>query len=396
MHDVTRQVRAMYEKYPYPQRSPGAMIDIYPDLLLSYLEGGPRRGRLQVLDAGCGTGLVCLGTAMCNPRVAVTAIDLNRSALRQVRSEAADLGLKNLSLQEVDLMTLEGLTPPAQGYDIIVSSGVLHHLPDPQEALNRLASLLAPGGVMRVMVYNRWGRQGLYRFVAALDALYPDRQKIEERLLLGRRLMAGLPNNPAARPPFTDAHTIGDVEFVDRYLHPQDRSYSVTEFLQMAESAGLRFLRWWEPRHWSLETICPDPALRAQLADLPRDRVWTAVELLSDRPQIDLYLCRPEAQARAVGDDLAKTRVALSPQTTLRTTARMTGPVVFPFHVEVSVRDEAPRFLTGLEKAILDLGPAPLKGSQILERLGHSASPREISDAVTLLLDQEVLFRPHA
>ena len=394
MHETTRQVRAMYEKYPYPPRHPAEMMDMHPYLALSYLETRlPVEGKLKILDAGCGTGAICLGTALCNPLAHITAVDLNRQALQRIRAESLGLGLQNLQVEEVDLMTLEGLSSPSGGFDVIISSGVLHHLADPQTGLTQLAQHLAPGGVMRVMVYNRFGRQGLTRFVDGLDQLHQSRQELEARLTLGRQVMRGLPeHSPVHAPPFSDGSAAGDEEFVDRYLNLSDRSYSTAEFMHMIEEAGLCFMRWWEPRQWGLEALSSDPTLRRDLAQVPREQVWAAIELLTNQCQMDLYLCRPGAQARAPVD-LRGSTVALSPQSSLRTSRRMTGPLLFHYHDEVAVREVAPRFLNDLEKRIIDLAsPRPARVEAMLEQLDDPQP--QVLQTLDGLLQEEVLYHP--
>ena len=62
------------------------------------------------------------------------------------------------------------LDGPAGGFDVILSSGVVHHLVDPLAGLQRLREHLAPHGVLSLMVYGRHGRESLYRVVQGLSA----------------------------------------------------------------------------------------------------------------------------------------------------------------------------------------------------------------------------------
>jgi len=386
MDDVTQRVRSMYERYPYPTKPRGVISDMHPRLLVSYLEGPLPARPLRVLDAGCGTGSASLGTAMCNPDVQVTAGDMNRSALEQVRSEAAELGLRNLDVREADLMTGQGLTVPEGGFDVIFCSGVLHHLSDPARGLEFLVRALAPRGVLRLMVYGTLGRHGLYRFVEALDALHPDRLQLEERLRLGRKLLPYLPeDSPVRLPPWQDIHEVDDVEFVDRYLNLNDRSYLVADLLDLAEGAGLRFLRWYEPRHWTLSGYCDDPELLARFEDLPRRRQWALLERLTQRPQLDLLLCHPDAAERRPAANLQLEFVALNPQVALRTSLRTAGGGRMVYHPTAALREGAERPLSPAEMAVLEAacpGPVPVSALR--------ADP----GLVSALLAEELLYRP--
>ena len=85
MDQATRKVRAMYEQFPYPSRSPNELGDFFPHLCMSYREDYRFRPKLTILDAGCGTGGFSLGTALCNPDCRVVAVDINRQALARLR-----------------------------------------------------------------------------------------------------------------------------------------------------------------------------------------------------------------------------------------------------------------------------------------------------------------------
>ena len=128
---------------------------------------------LHALDAGCGRGVGLLGNATSQPDVQFLGIDINRVALAEITAEAARRGLKNVQVQEIDLMTLEGLQAPEGGFDVVYASGVIHHLADPLEGLRRLASVLAPHGMLVLMLYGRHGRAPLYRLARAIDLLIP-------------------------------------------------------------------------------------------------------------------------------------------------------------------------------------------------------------------------------
>ena len=192
MDQTTLAVRAMYERFPYPAHSaPQIRVGCDVRLALSYGRLPAPDRPLRVLDAGCGRGVGLLGMASVQPDVQFLGVDMNRVALAEVRAEVARRGMANVAVQEVDLMTLAGLEVPEGGFDLIVSSGVLHHLSDPAEGLRRLRGALAPHGILTVMVYGQHGREGIYRLVRAIDALIPRDRPIEERLAVGRRLVRG-------------------------------------------------------------------------------------------------------------------------------------------------------------------------------------------------------------
>ena len=131
MDDVTKAIRHQYEQFPYPVGAPAirAATDAKP--LLGYSEKScGDSGAIRALDAGCGCGVGLVGCALLQPDVEFLGIDISRVGLRELDGQAKARALENLRVQEVDLMTIEGLDVPEGGFDVIYSSGVLHHLSD--------------------------------------------------------------------------------------------------------------------------------------------------------------------------------------------------------------------------------------------------------------------------
>lgn len=362
----------MYEKYPYPTRSASINGDCNPQLCLSYREGYQYRTPLQILDAGCGTGTCVLDTALCHPDCQVTGIDVNRVALAQIRSEAEGVGLQNLTLQEVDLNTLDGLTVPEGGFDVICCSGVLHHLAEPDRALKNLTGVLAPHGVLRIMVYNTLGRQGLYRFAEALKLL--PAKDLESGLELGRRLMASLKGGPCMESPWGDGPLVDDVEFVDRYLNVHDTSYSVTEFFELIENAGLTFLRWYEPRDWELGKCLEDPSLASEL---PLRDQYRMVEQLCNNTKLEAYVAHTGSTLRGLPSMLEDLILTYSPQLSYEVRHEVVGASFFEGQPRVSLRDKPP--------VAIDL-----REFEMLKKL--TAGPARASSLLTSELDRKALI----
>lgn len=96
---------------------------------------------LEVLDFGCGTGLVTLALQPFVRRV--TGVDTSAGMLEELRSKVREKRLDN-----VDTVLLEpaaSLTP-GRRYDLIVSSMALHHVADVGALLRRFHEMLLAGG----------------------------------------------------------------------------------------------------------------------------------------------------------------------------------------------------------------------------------------------------------
>jgi SAM-dependent methyltransferase len=188
-----------------------------------------------VLDAGCSKGNGLIAMAAAQPDVTFVGCDVNPVALDLAKAEAERRGLQNVTLAEVDLETLAGLPAPARGYDVIVCSGVLHHLLEPEATLRALAARLAPWGVLDLMVYAREGRVGLERVASEVAELVPRDLPWVERILRVRSLAADRADDAA----WAEIPTLPDTEVADRYLHPQFVSYTLPELAALCQRAGL-------------------------------------------------------------------------------------------------------------------------------------------------------------
>lgn len=122
-----------------------AQFDPADDLALLRNVGLDRRSML--VDFGAGTGTFALAAAPLCKRV--VAVDVSPAMLAIVRAQAERLGLANVECARQGFLTYEHQGPPA---DFVYTRNALHHLPDFWKALalQRVAALLRPGGVLRL------------------------------------------------------------------------------------------------------------------------------------------------------------------------------------------------------------------------------------------------------
>jgi SAM-dependent methyltransferase len=109
----------------------------------------------EILVAGCGTGREAAIMARRFPDARITAIDISAGSLAYAAARCEGLGI------DFRLMDLFDVGQLDRRFDLIASSGVLHHLPDPEARWARLVDVLNPRGVMKIMLYSRIARLGL-------------------------------------------------------------------------------------------------------------------------------------------------------------------------------------------------------------------------------------------
>ncbi|HEX8458883.1 MAG TPA: methyltransferase domain-containing protein [Pyrinomonadaceae bacterium] len=101
----------------------------------------------QILDAGCGTGLLTLALLRTLTRPAhITAIDLSASSLKKARQAVAE-ELRGRPQHRVRFLQANLLSLPFADatFDFIATSGALEYVPL-RDGLGELARVLKPGG----------------------------------------------------------------------------------------------------------------------------------------------------------------------------------------------------------------------------------------------------------
>jgi 2-polyprenyl-6-hydroxyphenyl methylase/3-demethylubiquinone-9 3-methyltransferase len=112
------------------------------------LSGTPLAG-LDVLDIGCGGGLLCEPMARLGARV--TGID---AARRNIATAALHAGGQGLAIDYRET-TAEALTAEGRQYDIVLALEIVEHVADVELFLQCCGRLVKPGGLLFLSTLNR-------------------------------------------------------------------------------------------------------------------------------------------------------------------------------------------------------------------------------------------------
>lgn len=285
MEKMSALVARQYEAFAYPR----PFTDIEEAVAAGYRQLGdpalyapvlwPRgrpSGKLDILVAGCGT-VQAAYTAFMNPGDSVVGLDLSEASLAHERLLQQRHRLDNLELYKGDLLEVGAL---GRRFDLVLCTGVLHHMEDPARGLAALRDVLAPGGVMVLMLYGQTVRLGIYMLQDAFRRM--GIEQTPEGVAEVRQILRELPARHYAQDYIRAAAELKDDEaIVDTFLHPQDRAYTVPQLLALVEGAGLQFQNWVDNHpYWRNGAWGPDSAIAAAVDPLPPREHWAAVEML--------------------------------------------------------------------------------------------------------------------
>ena len=197
MKDVSALVAQQYEAFAYPE----PFTDLTEQIRKGYYQvgdpalygpvlwprGRPQR-RLKILVAGCGT-VQAAYTALMSPNDEVVGTDLSEASLAHERYLQDRHSLANLKLFKGDLLEVGQL---GQRFDVILCTGVLHHMQNPAAGLSALRDVLTPDGVIVLMLYGQTVRTGVYMLQDAFRRI--GIQQTSEGVAQVRRIIAELPN----------------------------------------------------------------------------------------------------------------------------------------------------------------------------------------------------------
>ena len=275
-------IREFYTSHPFPP--PVENLDRARELWQN--ENVPRsefhlfwpnkqyRADLDVLVAGCGT-FQSAKFALCHSAARVVGIDVSTTSLEHTERHKQNYNLTNLETRQVPIENAGQLD---QQFDLIVCTGVLHHLADPDAGLRALRSVLKPDGAMYLMVYAPYGRAGVYMIQDYCRRLGigASPQEVKDLIAVLRMLP---PHHPLLASQGGSRDFNGEA-LADALLNPRDRSYSVPQLFEFVEGNELSLSRWyWQAPYLPQCGAISSTPHAARLAALPAREQYAQMEL---------------------------------------------------------------------------------------------------------------------
>lgn len=240
-NQTSKKVQSQYEEHPYPRWTSlgyNHSADYYASLQALFPNQlndlKPTHGRINALVAGCGTGRHALRLARYFDRMQVTAMDLSVTSLSYAQWQAQRYQL-DINFIQGDILLSERLE---QTFDVIESSGVLHHMKDPALGLEALVKQLNPGGVMKLALYSRQARTLVSELRHELQGNIPetdtDIRCVRETLLQQNS------DNWGAIFQSSDFYSISACR--DLLFHTQEHVFDLQQVRRLIENAGLEWV----------------------------------------------------------------------------------------------------------------------------------------------------------
>ena len=260
---VSHAVRGMYEQNPYPR---WFSVDREPELFLSEwlqreLPAQPpiATGPSRILVAGCGTGQDAIWLATHIRDSTVLAVDLSLSSLSYAQRMAHKLGVRNVEFRHGDILGLDSLS---ERFDLIASTGVLHHMREPRKGLLSVAALLRRGGLMKLGLYSKRARGS----VSAARRLISEQQIASSEAAI-REFRQHVLSVDASSVLWELRYSLDFYSMSmcrDLLFHIEEHQYGLTEIAAMLQEANLTFL--------GLSEL-PQDAVTAYRRMFPEDRL---------------------------------------------------------------------------------------------------------------------------
>jgi len=192
---------------------------------------------LELLVAGCGTGIQAIKAAKYFNNIKVTAVDLSPASIAYARMMANKLRIDNIDFYQGDLLDISKL---GKEFDIIEVSGVLHHMPSPEDGLKALYDVLATGGLIKIGLYSEIARQQITetKELITKNNIEPSLENIQQfRAMLMNKEIDGNFDDIIALPDFFNTSGCRDLLF-----NPIEHLYSTPKLQEMLDKFELNFI----------------------------------------------------------------------------------------------------------------------------------------------------------
>jgi SAM-dependent methyltransferase len=218
---VTGRIKAFYEEHPFPNYDG---VQEYGDLVNRGSKNSFMQSLLDsigynklVLECGCGTGQWSHFLSLNNNHV--LGIDLSISSLKL----AVEHKLRNDVPRSAFIqMNIFELGVKDASFDVVISSGVLHHTKDARRAFASIVRKVKPGGIVVVGLYNWFARVPMAVRARLIELLGPNIDYVVRNRI----------NDPRK----------AEIWIKDQYYNPHETWHSIDEVMDWFRENNVDYL----------------------------------------------------------------------------------------------------------------------------------------------------------
>ena len=242
-----KKIKEQYNLYTYPEpiedmkkAIDNGYIDLSDANLFwdTFFPDKAYTNNLNVLIAGCGTNQA-IYLALANPNWKIYGIDLSENSIKFVEKQIKKYDLKNLTIEMKDIFEVTS----KDKYDLVISTGVIHHTKDPKLALKTLSSATKKEGALCIMVYAKYFRTGVYDLQKIFKYL-GIKQDADGIKFVKNYIENILPDDHIAKKFYKSTSSEIDTAIVDTWLNPQDTAYDANDLKELINGTGSYFQNW--------------------------------------------------------------------------------------------------------------------------------------------------------
>ena len=140
-----------------------------------------------ILDVGAGTALIPIEICRRLPRASIVAVDLSAAMLERARGRIVRAGLSDrVSVEQADAKRLPFA---AASFPVVISNSIIHHIPEPSDAVAEIARVAIEGAALLIRDLCRPDNEAS---LAALVATHVGEESDRARQLFADSLRAAL------------------------------------------------------------------------------------------------------------------------------------------------------------------------------------------------------------
>ena len=244
-----------------------------------------------MIEAGGGTGgdAMFMAEQLNHTNSEIVYLDFSAASTKITQRRARARGLKNIAFVKDSIESVRYLGLGL--FDILNSSGVLHHLNSPIFGLKILKDVLVEGGNMLLMLYSMYGRTAVYQMQHVLKSINDELSgQIQSELSNSKHILAKLPRTNwfemTAKHFGIGDHKAGEIGIYDLLLHKRDVSFNFPSLFQWLKKAGIHFIDFQiqEERYLlKLKHVLSDDNMKRKLVKLENSDKYHISELLQGK-----------------------------------------------------------------------------------------------------------------